>query len=260
MMVIGHALSSSFGYCGAFEVLPLDNGQSRKFLAYHTVSNHHLGDEYEADSTPDHIVVDSRGFGNSPANPRAGRVPETPIAPERSLDRLRASLHRDLSLTPSCWCWDMWAERAFQLGRRRRRKRWRRWRKRKPGRLEQWLRRFRRWHRQRRRRWQCLRRQWQKLMGGTMQAQKATASPAEVVEGAGPTTRRGPGRPRTIPTARWCCPNERCPPYDRLGTDPIHDIVGYGTYTTVHGAMAYPRSGNNAHPLWLPARRITAGL
>ena len=32
--------------------------------------------------------------------------------------------------------------------------------------------------------------------------------------------------------SRWCCPNEGCPAYDRLETDPIHDVVGYGTYTS----------------------------
>ena len=67
------------------------------------------------------------------ANPRASRVPETSIVPEQSFNRFRTSLHRDLSPPPSCWCWDMWAERAFPLGRRRRRKRWQRWRKRRPG-------------------------------------------------------------------------------------------------------------------------------
>ncbi len=159
----------------------------------------------------------------------------------------------------------MWGERVFPLHRRRRRKR-RRWRKHEPGRLGRLLRRFRHWRRQRRRRWRRLRRQWQELMDGTVQTQKATASeqptvcaeeayvtvvpggagqraldtpapPAEVVEEACPTTRRGPGRPRTIPTAHKCCANEECPAYGRLGDDPLHDIVGCGTYTTVHGEV-----------------------
>jgi len=60
---------------------------------------------------------------------------------------------------------------------------------------------------------------------------------ATVVEEVSPTTRRGPGRPRTIPTAHKCCPNEGCLAYGRFGDDPTHDIVGYGTYTTVHGEV-----------------------
>lgn len=159
----------------------------------------------------------------------------------------------------------MWGERVFPPHRRRRRKR-RRWRKHKPGRLEQLLRRFRRWRRQRRRRWRRLRRQWQKLMDGTAQAQQATApeqptvcaeeaytpvapgnavqealetqaTKVEVVGEAYPAARRGPGRPRTIPTGHRCCPNEKCLAYGRLGDDPLHDIVGCGTYTTTHGEV-----------------------
>ena len=159
----------------------------------------------------------------------------------------------------------MWMEMVFPSRRRRRRRR-RRWRKHEPGRLEQLLCRVRRWHRQRRQQWRRLRRQWQELMDGTVQAQKATApdqpavcaeetcatsiasdggqqaldaqaSTAEVVEEASPTTGRRPGRPRTIPTAHRCCPNEECPAYGRLGDDPLHDIVGCGTYTTTHGEV-----------------------
>ena len=58
---------------------------------------------------------------------------------------------------------------------------------------------------------------------------------AAVVEEAYPTTRRGPGRPHTIPTDHRCCPNEGGLAYGRLGDDPLHDIVGCGTYSTVHG-------------------------
>jgi len=145
----------------------------------------------------------------------------------------------------------MWVERVFSPRRRRRRRRWRRWRKHKPGRLEQLLRRFRRWRH--------LRRQWQELMDGTAPDQPtvcaeeayATTAPcdavqealetqapnARVVGEAYPATRRGPGRPRTIPTSHRCCPNEVCLAYGRLGDDSLHDIVGCGVYTTVHGEV-----------------------
>jgi len=187
------------------------------------------------------------------ANPRASAVPESHIVPEQ--------LQRDHSPIPPWWDLDMWVERICPPCRRRRGKH-RRWRKHEPGRLERLLRRFRRW----RRRWRHLWRQWQELMDGTMQAQKATAPDqpavcaeetdttavagdagqqaldtqmltAEVVEEAYPTTRRGPGRPHTIPTAHRCCPNEGCLAYGRLGDDPLHDIVGCGTYSTVHGEV-----------------------
>jgi len=177
-------------------------------------------------------------------SPKVGTEPEGHIVLEQP--------QRDHSPIPSWWNWDMWMEMVFPSRRRRRR---RRWRKHKPGRLERLLRRVRRWHRQRRRRWR-----------GTVQAQKATAPDqpavcaeetcatsiasdgeqraldaqaptAEVVEEASPTTGRGPGRPRTIPTAHRCCPNEECPAYGRLGDDPLHDIVGCGTYTTAHGEV-----------------------
>lgn len=46
---------------------------------------------------------------------------------------------------------------------------------------------------------------------------------------------RGPGRPRMIPTHHRCCPHEGCSSYGILGPHPDHDIVGNGTYTTVHG-------------------------
>lgn len=66
----------------------------------------------------------------------------------------------------------------------------------------------------------------------------APPTPA-IAEGAETPTavRRGPGRPRTIPTAHRCCPNEDCPAYGRFGDDPLHDIVGYGTYTTASGEV-----------------------
>jgi hypothetical protein len=98
-------------------------------------------------------------------------------------------------------------------------------RKHKRGRLERLLCKFRRW----RRRWRRLWRQWRELMDGTVQVKASTpdrpatcgeetntaAVPGEareralatqaptvaVVDEANPTPRRGPGRPRTIPTA-----------------------------------------------------------
>lgn len=153
----------------------------------------------------------------------------------------------------------MWVESIFPLHRRRRRK-VRRWRKHEPGKLERLLRRFQRW----RRRWWRLWRQWQELVEGTAQVRKAaglnqpvvcteetvavTAAgeqglapiptpTAEGVDAAGLTVRRGPGRPRAIRTAHRCCPNEACQAYGRFGDDPLHDIVGYGTYTTAAGEV-----------------------
>ena len=167
-------------------------------------------------------------------------------------------LQRDQTPLSPWWCWDMWVERVFPPHRRRRRKRRRRrWCQHTPGRGERLLRRFRRWHRQQRRLW-C---RWQELLGGTEPAfdqptgcvaesgrpavadavgqpvLDTQAPPAEVVAEATLTTKRGPGRPRTIPTAHRCCPHEECPACGRLGDDPLHDIVGYGTYTTTHGEV-----------------------
>ena len=162
---------------------------------------------------------------------------------------------------PLRWGWDVWVDRVGAPHRRRRR-RPRRWRKHQPGRLERWLYRFRRW----RRRWRRLRRQWQALMDGTVQVQPVatpdstavgteetaatvaagdagqqpcdTPTPtAESPDETGPTTRPGPGCPRTIPTAHRCCPHEGCRAYGRLGDDPLHDVIGCGTYTTVHGEV-----------------------
>jgi len=196
------------------------------------------------------------------ASPEASAEPEghvdcsSPTVPEQ--------LHRDHPPIPLWWGWDMWAEWVFPSCRRRRRQ-VRRWRKHKPGRLERLRRKFRRWRRRWHRLWQRLWRQWRDLMDGTVQ-RKATASNqsvvcveekraamvpdeageqtpvtqvpmAKVVEEASPTTGRGPGRPRTIPTAHKCCPNEGCLAYGRFGDDPSHDIVGDGIYTTVHGEV-----------------------
>jgi IS1 family transposase len=186
------------------------------------------------------------------AGPGTSTVPEDHTVPEQ-LQRD----HSPVSLWQAC---DMWIERAFPPRQRRRRKR-RRWRKHEPSRLERLLRRFRHWHRQRWQRWRWLWRRWQALMNGTVQVQQAPAvdqptvcveemhtpavagdaalqsSTVEAVAEVRPTIRSGPGRPRTIPTGHKCCPNEACLAYGRLGDDPIHDIVGYGTYTTVHGEV-----------------------
>ena len=59
----------------------------------------------------------------------------------------------------------------------------------------------------------------------------------EGVEEACPAASRGPGRPRSISTAHRCCPNEECLAYGRLGDDSLHDIVGFGAYTTIHGEV-----------------------
>ncbi len=169
-------------------------------------------------------------------------------------------LQRDHAPTPFLWDVDMWAERILPPYRRRRRKP-RRWRKPAPARLARLQRRF--WRRCRR--WQRSWRQWQRWMDGARLTPQATASnplavcmegedapavasnvglqvrdpqTAAVAEAGEPrAARRGPGRPRTIPTAHRCCPNEECRAYGRFGDDPLHDIVGYGTYTTSHGEV-----------------------
>jgi len=165
-------------------------------------------------------------------------------------------LRSDRSPTPTWWTWDIWAERLCPP--RRKPRRWRR--------LIILLYKLKRWYRQRVRRRRFLQREWQELMAGTSQAKQLSkdAPSATPLSAASPTiapqpisskeptsataaqevaqepirpTRRGPGRPRTIPTAHRCCPNEKCSAYGRLGDDPLHDIVGCGTYTTVHGEV-----------------------
>ena len=58
----------------------------------------------------------------------------------------------------------------------------------------------------------------------------------EVEEPAQPA-KRGPGRPREIPTNHRCCLNEECSSFGIFGPHPDHDIVGHGTYTTTHGEV-----------------------
>ena len=72
------------------------------------------------------------------------------------------------------------------------------------------------------------------------QALDTQAPTAEVVGEAYPAARRGPGRPRTIPTGHRCCPNEKCLAYGRLGDDPLHDIH----FTRYH---AIPGTATNLH-------------
>ena len=50
-------------------------------------------------------------------------------------------------------------------------------------------------------------------------------------------SQRKRGRPRVIPTAHLCCPHAECAAYRCYGDDPRHDIIGFGTYTTTHGAV-----------------------
>ena len=192
----------------------------------------------------------SYGFSCSTAS----GTPKGHVAPEQPFDWLRTVLRRDRSPAPEWWTWDVWAE--WLCPPRRKPRRWRR--------LILLLYKLRRWYRQRVQRWRLLRREWQELMEGMSQAEPlpkdaqsstplqetnptATPQPASSEEASSATaaqgaaeesiqpTRRGPGRPRTIPTDHVCCPNEKCSSFGILGPHPDHDIVGRGTYTTVHG-------------------------
>jgi IS1 family transposase len=195
----------------------------------------------------------STGLGNSRAvtepEDQAGCFGST--VPEQS--------QRDHPPLPPWWEWDMQVERVCR-SRRWRRRTVRRWRKRrhKRGRLERVLCKFRRW----RRRWRRLWRQWRELMDGTVQVKApapdrpatcveetntaavpgeareqalAKAPTVDVVDEVNSTPKGGPGRPRTVPTAHKCCPRQKCKAYGKFGDDPLHDIVGDGTYTTAHG-------------------------
>ena len=159
-------------------------------------------------------------------------------------------LQIDRSPVPAWWAWEVWAE--WLCPPRRRGRKWRR--------LRRLLHQLRRRYRQRVQRWRLLRREWQALMEGTsplesptrdapsstpeqrtcptavprVSSQEASAAIAAQEETAQPA-KRGLGRPRTIPTDQVCCPSEECSSYGILGPHPDHDIVGRGTYTTVHG-------------------------
>ena len=193
----------------------------------------------------------STGLGNS----RAVTEPENPA--DWFGPTVREQSQRTQSSLPPWWEWDLLVERVCRSWRRRRKVR--RWRKHKPGRWERLLRRFRRL----RRPWRHVRRQWQALLDGALQGRAsasdipttctaetstvtvseeageqppaAQATAVEVVDEAKPMPRRGPGRPCTIPTGHKCCPRQECLAYGRFGDDPLHDIVGNGTYPTKLG-------------------------
>jgi IS1 family transposase len=158
--------------------------------------------------------------------------------------------HRDLSPGMTGWTWEVWAE--WLCPPRRRGCRWRK--------LCRILFRLGRWYRERMRRWCLLQREWRELMDGALpvesptepftpeagesvitvpqvsgQEASAVVAVQQAAEGSTQPVRRGPGRPRTIKTDHLCCPHEECSSCGVLGPHPDHDIVGFGTYTTVHG-------------------------
>jgi len=190
----------------------------------------------------------SNGFIDSTVNEALNQDPV--------LEQLRRST------VTGTWIEAVWAEWVLSLppsGRCRRRKRRRRLRKR------------RRLSRMRFRRWRLLRQRWRALMEDELPGESATgccyhprsesesrsatsvpvanqqASSAVVADDTVPQppqpARRGPGRPRTIPTNHRCCPNEACTSYGitsaslsaGLGSHPQHNIVGNGVYMTAHG-------------------------
>lgn len=170
-------------------------------------------------------------------------------------------LQIDRSPIPPWWSQVGWVEMVFPL-RRRKKPHIRRYKKHEPGKLELRLRKFRRWRKRKMRQW---RRLWQRRWEGMDDRKpvepvtQETQSPAPVQETSSTVSqvsnrassldsmgqetvgetetpvRRGPGRPRTIPTGHVCCPNEKCFSYGIFGPDPAHDVVGHGTYTTAHG-------------------------
>ena len=189
------------------------------------------------------------------ATPTASTVPEgcCTVLEQHQIDQ---------SPIPPWWSQVGWVEVVFPL-RRRKKPHIRRYKKRKPGKLELRLRKFQRWRKRKMRQWRRLWRQrWERVDGtkptaavaqeAQLSASVQEASPATVpqipgrvspadstdresVAGTAVPVRRGPGRPRTIPTDHRCCPNEKCSSYGVFGPDLAHDIVGRGTYTTVHG-------------------------
>jgi len=188
------------------------------------------------------FVIASPGLTTLPV--REG--PGCSIAPEQ--------LQIDSSSVPGRWAWELWAEWI--------------WPSRRPGRrwrtFYRWLCRLKRQHRRRVQHWQHLQQERQALLAGTPQgslpvgedrllghepetprsAPPSVSEPAPLPavspsaeakrESAAPLRRRR-GRPRTLPTDQVGCPHEACRAYGRLGSHPDHDIVGCGTYTTVHG-------------------------
>jgi len=194
------------------------------------------------------FVVSSSGFVGSTAN----EAPECPAGLEQSFSQLITPLQSNRSTETGRWTPVAWVEWLGSPLRGRRK--WRR--------LCRWLHQLRRWTR-RVQRWVLLRRQWQALMEGTAAAEwpvrdtpsceaeqavkptvagpdskeAALAAPTapDPAEATTPSARRGPGRPREIPTNHVCCPQEPCTSYGIFGPHADHDIVGDGTYTTVHG-------------------------
>ena len=149
---------------------------------------------------------------------------------------------------PDAWAEWIWPPHLF-------RRQWRKLHRLLHKKLKRWYKRVRRWL--------LLRQEWQEFMDGTLpvepfvkDAQSSTpeqgtcsiATPQATNQGASSAitaqdtaeetsqpAQRGPGRPRAISTNHKCCPNEGCSSYGILGPHPKHKIVGYGTYTTVHG-------------------------
>jgi len=79
--------------------------------------------------------------------------------------------------------------------------------------------------------------------------------------------KRGPGRPRAIPTDHRCCLNEECSSYGIFGPHPDHDIVGAGTYPVqeekrqlykcnVCGTRFSETAGTPFHRLKTPKERV----
>lgn len=176
-----------------------------------------------------------------------------PVGEERGCSIALEQLQKGHSSEPDGWVWDLWAEWIWSS---RRPGRW--WRK-----FYRLLRRLMRQHHRRVQHWQRLRQEWWALMAGAppggLSIEEAQApayepdtsyppaplgvepTPLGVGPGAEassePTAfpRRRAGRPRTVPTDQVCCPHEACRSYGILGPHPKHDIVGCGTYTTLHG-------------------------
>lgn len=167
------------------------------------------------------------------ATPKASGVSEGRVVVEQ--------LDRNWSPISFWWSRVGWVEMVFSHCRRKK-PRIRRYKKHKPGKLELRLRKFRRWSKGKRRQWRCLWQRRKENMDDTkpeelasQEDQSTVPVKEETVEETETAVHRGPGRPRTIPTDHVCCPGEECSCYGIFGPDPAHDIVGRGTYTTVHG-------------------------
>ena len=149
--------------------------------------------------------------------------------------------------------WDVWAEWLCP-GHRRGRWRWYR--------LWQVLYRLGRWYQRRAQRWHRRWKEWWDRLDSKTELEspgqeyREGCEPASVsvprepgptpgvvviepVEGSGEasTPRRGRGRPREVKTGHVACPHQECQAYGAFGSDPRHDIVGFGTYTTGKGEV-----------------------